>query len=672
MEAEAWYRRLLLAEGDQADALHLLGLIVHQRGAGEEAVALLRKAIAAKPSIAFFHDNLGIVLHEQGRLGEAIAEHRRALALQPDSAVTHHNLGNALRVQGDWEGALAAYREALRIDPGLAEAHAHLGNVLHQMGRFREAIAALQQAVALKPGYIMAHHNLGTALLADRQFDAAIAAYRQVLEWAPQLALAHNNLGNALKEKGLVDEAIAAYRRAVEADPEQALALNNLANTLKDRGEIEAAIALYRRAVASPGATATIHSNYLTALHYSPQTGLASLAEAHREYHRRYAWPCQAGWPKHSQSRDPDRPLRLGFVSPHFRFHPVGHFLVRLLENLDRQQFQITCYADRPGSDDAMTERLRAGASAWHPVERDSDEELARRIRGDRIDILFDLAGHTAGHRLLVFARKPAPVQMTWLDYVGTTGLSAIDYLIGDPRQIPPEAEPYYGEKILRMPDDYITFDPPADAPPVGPLPAAALGRVTFASFNIPPKTTPLSVETWSRILREVPDAQLLLKNKGFDDPMVSARHRHLYADQAIDPGRILYRGWSAHAELLGSYHEVDIALDTIPYNGGLTTCQALWMGVPVVTCAGETFASRHGLAHLHAAGFTDTIARDFDEYVKIAATLAGDLPGLSILRAQLRSRVASSPLCDGPRFAAHFAALMRGAWQQWCAQVAG
>jgi predicted O-linked N-acetylglucosamine transferase (SPINDLY family) len=355
--------------------------------------------------------------------------------------------------------------------------------------------------------------------------------------------------------------------------------------------------------------------------------------------------------------------LRLGFVSPHFAFHPVGYFLVRLLENLPKSQFDVVCYSDT-ASADALTSRLQMHSTKWFDVRSWSDERLAQQIRQDEVDILFDLAGHTPGNRLLVFARKPAPIQMTWLDYVGTTGLSAIDYIIADPRQIPPGAESYYTEKVLRLPYDYICFDPPPDAPPVNSLPALENEFVTFASFNILPKVTPQMIAIWARILKEVPRSRLMLKNGGFDNPQVAARLRQQFIEKEIDPQRIVFEGRSPHSELLSTYNKVDIGLDTFPYNGGLTTCEALWMGVPVVTFPGEIFASRHGLAHLTAAGITETIASSLEDYVKIAAALAGNLIELNALRTGLRARVASSPLCDGSEFAKKFSGLLRETWR--------
>jgi predicted O-linked N-acetylglucosamine transferase (SPINDLY family) len=478
--------------------------------------------------------------------------------------------------------------------------------------------------------------------------------------------MAHNNLGTAWKTISREEEAMAAFQRAVDADPHYAPALANLAAALHEYGDMDQAIALNHRTLEIRSIPAPIHSSCLAIHQLRPDATLAGLLDAHCEYERRYGQPLLASWTPHPNSRDSERPLRLGFVSPHMASHPVGYFLIQLLENLDRNQFTVVSYQDSLRAD-AMTARLKACTREWHTVHGLTDESLAQRIRDDRIDILFDLEGHNAGNRLLTFARKPAPVQITWLDYVGTTGLSSMDYILADARQIPPESEPYYAEKVLRMPDGYICFDPPAEAPPVGPLPALTNGFVTFASFNIVPKITARCLELWSQILRRVPTARLSLRNRRMDHPAVMARLRQSFSEHAIDPARITFHGWAPRTELLAAYNQVDIALDTLPYNGGVTTCEALWMGVPVVTCPGETFASRHGLAHLTAAGVPETIAVDMDQYVENAVALASDLPRLSSLRANLRERMAASPLCDGPRFAGHFASVIREAWRHWC-----
>ena len=668
-EADAICRQILAAEPRHGDALHLLGLIALEKARPDIAADLIRRAIGVSPGVAIFHYNLGNVHGGQGQLDEAISAYRRAIDLQPDFSEAHNNLGTALRGTGRVDEAIGAHERAIQCNPENAEAHSNLGVALCDRQRPGEAIAACQRALQLRPDFAPAHYNLGNALRDQGRPVEAIAAYRRVIALRPAYALAHNNLGNELEKQGRCSEAAAAYRHGIGTSPDFAPLHNNLGTLLKDLGRIGEALACTRRAV-DISQDSSIHSNLLAVLQYSTESTLGGLFDAHCEYDRRHAAALTRSAPPHRNTRDPDRPLRIGMVSPHFAFHPVGHFLIRVLENLDRSQFEIIAYSDaRTG--DAMTARLRAATAEWRDVSGVPDERLADCIRDDRVDILFDLAGHTAGNRLPVFARKPAPIQITWLDYVGTTGLAAMDCIIGDPREIPPEAEPWYREKVLRMRDDYVCYDPPAGAPPVGPLPALAKGHVTFASFNIPAKTTPEIVRVWARILAAVPGSRLLVKNRGFDDPQTREYYGGILTAEGIARERVELRGWSPSGELLAAYNEADIALDTFPYNGGLTTCEAIWMGVPVVTCPGKTFASRHGLAHLTAAGIPETIARDLDHYAALAVNLASDLPRLAEFRAGLRARVAGSPLCDGNRFAAHFMGLLRDEWRQWALRPA-
>lgn len=669
-EAEPIYRQILAVNPFHTDALRLLGLIAYQAGQHETAVDLIGRAIAQNPREAGFHNDLGNALQCLQRFDEAAAAYHQALALEPGFVAVYNNLGNTLKGQGRLDEAVTAYRRALELQPDAAEIHSNLANVLVSQGRTGEAITAFQQALHFQPRFAMAANNLGNALFSSQQIDDAISAYRRAIEADPGMALAHNNLGNALKAKGCVHEALASYREAIRLEPALALAHNNLANVLKDEGEFDEALACFRRALAAAPEAADIRSNFLAALHDHPATRPAQLFEAHCEYDRLHAAPLRHTWQAHANSPDPDRPLRLGFVSSHFAAHPVGRFLIRPLENLDRAHFEIVCYSGSPRVD-AMTERFQSVAALWRPVAGMSDEQLAALIRADRVDILFDLAGHTVGNRLLTFARKPAPVQITWLDYVGTTGLAAMDYILADSRQIPPGAEGFYRERVLRMPDAYICYDPLADAPAVTPLPALAPGHVTFGSFNTVAKISPPIIGAWARILQRVPQSRLILRNRGMDGPATVTRLREAFGDHSITADRLDFLGGATPLEILAGYGQIDIALDTFPYNGGLTTCEALWMGVPVITCPGEIFASRHGLTHLTAAGLTETIARDLDDYVARAGSLAGDLAHLARLRAALRDRVATSPLCDGKKFAVNLATLLRTAWRDWCASPA-
>jgi predicted O-linked N-acetylglucosamine transferase (SPINDLY family) len=663
--AEQIYRQVLQAEPDQADAIHLLGVIAHQLGQHEIAVQHIRRAIALQGNVADFHNNLGEPYRALHRIPEAVACFRRALELKPDFAVAHNNLGVAFWEQGKLDEAVACYRRALQSNPDYAEAHYNLGGVLRDQGKPDEAVACCLQALRLRPDYAEAHNNLGNAWKDQGKLDEAVACYHRALALKPDYAEAHNNLGGALKDQGKLDEAVACYHRALALKPENAEIHSNLGNALKDQGKLDEAVACCRRALALKPNYAAAHSNLLLMLQYCTGATPAALAEAHAEYDRRHAAPLGGAIARHENVHDRDRRLRLGFVSPDLWQHPVGCFLLRVLENLGPEQHETICYSDRIVKDD-LTHRLQAAATQWRDVTGISDQRLAEQIRADRIDILFDLAGHTAHNRLLVFARKPAPIQVTWAGYVGTTGLQAMDYILADRYQIPPGAERHYQERVLRMPEGYVCYAPPADAPVVTALPALERGQVTFGGFHNTAKVTPQVVEVWARILRRLPGSRLVLQYRGWDDPGVARRFAGMFAAQAIEPGRLEFLGQSPHAELLAAYNRVDLALDPFPYCGGLTTCESLWMGVPVVTCPLETFASRHSLSHLSNVGLTASIAHDLDGYVELAVSLAADLPRLAALRAGLRARMAASPLCDGKRFAANFASILRDVWGQW------
>jgi predicted O-linked N-acetylglucosamine transferase (SPINDLY family) len=562
------------------------------------------------------------------------------------------------------------YRQVLAVAPNHPDALNLAGLLALKEGRAEEAAQLIGRAVALLPSAAFYQHNLALALGACGQIEESIGAYRRAIELQPDYAMAHDNLGVLLLRCGRFAEALAAHRRAVQLQPSAAQAQQHLGTALALAGESEEAIGCHQRAVQLRPDMPAIYQDYLTQLSYSPQVTLRGLHTAHVEFERRHAAPWRARWQPHANSPAPDRPLRLGFVSAHFADHPVGRFLIRPLEHLDRRQFQVCGYANSAHTDE-MTARLRATAATWREVHALNDDELAAQVRADGVDILFDLSGHTAGNRLLMFARKPAPIQITWLDYVGTTGLTAMDYILADPREIPPGAEHGYAEKVLRLPDDYICYDPPTCAPPAAALPALTAKHVTFASFNLLAKTTPEMIARWARILQRVPASRLLMKNVGLDDAETRRRIAARFQDAGIVADRLDLSGWSPPAEVLAAYGRVDIALDTFPYNGGLTTCEAIWMGVPVVTCPGETFASRHGLAHLTAAGLGETIAQDLAHYEDLAVALAADLPRLSKMRQGMREKIVASPLCDGARFARNLEVLLRGVWQDWAAKCA-
>jgi predicted O-linked N-acetylglucosamine transferase (SPINDLY family) len=674
-EAIAAYRRALQLKENAPETHNNLGVALKDRDRLDEAVAAYRRALELKPDYAEAHTNLGNALREQGKLDDAVACHRRALELRPDFAEALNNLGNALKDQAQLPQAIACYQRAQEIAPGLAETPHSLGTALKEQGKLDEAIACYRRALELKPDFADAHNSLGIGMQDQGRMTDAMTCFQRALQLQPDMADAHNNLGNVLKDAAQFTAAIAYYQRALQLKPEMHEAHNNLGNALKDQGKLDEAIACYRRALELKPDFAEVRSNLIFSLNYRPGVTLAELAEAHAEFDRRHGAPAcgspppatcarvrrpAQGAPTRSTWCPPARRLRLGFISPDFCQHPVGFFLIRTLENLDRQEVEIVCYSDRVAKD-SMTARFQTVAALWRDVLGWNHERLAAQVRDDKIDILFDLAGHTARNRMLTFVRKPAPIQITWIGYEGTTGLSAIDYLLADRYMVPEKVETYFREKVLRLPDCYLCYDPPEDSPAVSALPALRSGCVTLASCNNLAKINGEVVAAWADILRRVPGARLLLKYRGLEDEGLRDRYFGLFAAQGISADRLDIEGWSPLGELLARHNGIDVALDPFPFAGGVTTCNALWMGVPVVTWPGETFASRHALSYLSTVGLTETIAGSREEYVEIAVRLATDLSHLAAIRAALRQQMAASPLCDGPRFARQLMTVLRG-----------
>ncbi len=685
--AEHAYSAILQVAPNHAGARHLRGVIAYQSGRYAEALDDIRRAIVLEPDVAGFHSNLGLVALALGRLDDAVGAFRQAVAMQPEVAEFHYNLGNGLKAQKRFDEAAACYHRALERKPDHADAHNNLGNTLRELKQFEsalaefdlalalrphsaeihnnranalndlcrrdEAIAACRRALAIQPGFYAALNNLGNALKEEKRLDEAIECYRQVIQLAPGFAEGHGNLGLALSDHGFLNEAVQCHRRAVELNPAAAEAHSRLGNVLMVQGRHAEGDASYRRALELDPGDATTHSSYLFWRGYLPGASLAGLAADHAAWNQIHAHPLKAAWPARYSPRDAHSPLRIGFVSGDFGRHPVGYFAIRPVEALAQAGCQIACYSARFRNDD-LTSRFRAASQVWREARLLSDPSLADQIHADRIDILCDLSGHSAGNRLPVFARKPAPVQITWIGSEGTTGLEAIDYLLADQFLIPPGAESYYRETVVRLPETYVCYEPPLEAPACGPLPALTRGGVTFSSFNNLAKINASVIATWAKILNRVANSRLALKYRWLNDPTVQNRLQTEFEAHGVSGDRLEFSGWQPHAEMLARYQTIDIALDTYPFVGGATTCEALWMGVPVVTFPGETFAGRHSFSYLMNAGCPDLVARSIDDYIELAVRLAHDLPGLARLRAQLRDQMHRSPLCDAPRFAAH------------------
>jgi predicted O-linked N-acetylglucosamine transferase (SPINDLY family) len=612
----------------------------------------------------------GNVLEDQRLLEEALLRYEAAIRLAPRLARAHLNRGNILLATGDAEGALAACATALDCDPDYAAAHYNSGNACRQLGRNEEAQAAYKRALVVKPDFVDAEVALGGVQEDLGQFDAAVATYQRALAIRPDYAEVHSNLGTALKAAGRFDDAMVSYRRALELDPAYAEGHASLGNALNELGQLDNAEASYRQALELKPDYVEVYSSLLFSLHYRVKQAVSlALRDAERygeavgrRAHRYGVW---------SNSPEPSRCLRVGFVSGDLRQHPVGNFLEAVLATLSvHASGRLALYAYASCSVvDEVSERIKAHCQGWCSAVGLSDESLAQRIRDDGIDILIDLSGHTAHNRLPVFAWKPAPIQATWLGYLATTGVSEIDYLIADAWTLQESEEANFTEKIWRLPESYLCFTPPPGGVAVGPLPALSNGHLTFGSFNNLSKMNDAVVALWSRVLAAVPGSRLYLKSHQLKEASVRQHVAERFAAHGIVAERLILEGPVPRADYLKPFQRVDIALDPFPYPGITTSVENLWMGVPVLTLAGKSFLSRQGVGLLMNAGLPEWIAETDDDYVARAVSHANDLQGLAALRSGLRQRVMDSPIFDAPRFAQHFETALRGMWQEWCKQ---
>ncbi|MCK6371666.1 MAG: tetratricopeptide repeat protein [Gammaproteobacteria bacterium] len=616
-DGEALVRALLRANPSDNAALGLLGRMLARRGDYAAALDCLAQASATHPRDANLHLALGDAHLGAGDAEAAAAAYSTATALSPGGFEPLARLGGALTRLGRFEAAADALQAALQCRPDDGAVLATLAGALQELGRSREAEHCARRATAVAPGSPEAWINLGVALHAQGRLDAAATAYEQVLAADPGHALGTYNLGHVLAEQWRSAEALENFRRAVELDP---------------------------------GYEPAWHA-WLFHLLYDPAQTEATIFTAHQRWGQRFAErPPARGAATAAYDR---RRLRVGYVSADFRSHSCAWFLLPLFAAHDRAAIEVTAYSGvaRP---DEVTQRFRARADRWREIRTLNDAAIAQLVRDDGIDILVDLGGHTMGQPLGVFALRPAPVQVAWLGYPATTGLSQIDYRITDPIADPPgAADRCHTERLLRLPGGFLCYQPPDDAPQPAPPPLLRNGYVTFGSFNNIAKITPEVVATWSALLGAVPGARLLLKGRMLAHAEARQRIRAAFAEAGTDSSRLQLMGWLPRDQHpVSLYAEVDIALDTYPYNGTTTTCEALWMGVPVVTLRDERHAGRVGASILTHLGRREWIAGDADQYLSVAQSLAADPARLAAARRTLRPALAACSLTDAAGFA--------------------
>jgi len=537
---------------------------------------------------------MGNVLKIQGKPDEAVACYRKALEFRPDYAEAYNNMGATLEEKGDKDEAIAAYRKALEFRPDYAEACHNLGNTLKAKGEVEEAVACYRKATEINPKYAEAFNSLGIALKEQGKLDEAIESYQKALELEPGGAGAYYNIANALGERGKADEAIERYLKAIELKPEYAEAYVNMGNMLKNQGRLDEAVDSYRKAMEFRPDYHQAFSNYLFTLHYGPGHAADWVYEQHCKWDEQYAKPLAEKIRDHANDPNPDRKLRIGYVSPDFRSHSCAYFVEPLLRAHDKNVVELFCYSEVPKADD-VTQRIKELADQWRDTGGMSPDDMCEKIREDRIDILVDAAGHTANNRLLVFAQKPAPIQVTWLGYPDTTGMTAIDYRFTDAMADPEgEADKYVREKLVRLSGGFLCYSPLYVTPEVAELPALKNNYITFTSFNNLAKVTEDVVATWAEIMRNLPYSKFLLKNRRLSDNSTQTRYQGLFEKYGVSAERIIMKPHTAgRNEHMDMYNSVDIALDPFPYNGTTTTFEALWMGVPVLTIMGDRHVSR-------------------------------------------------------------------------------
>ncbi|MSO98511.1 MAG: glycosyltransferase family 41 protein [Rhodospirillaceae bacterium] len=657
---------LLSHNENDGNALNLLGILAQDERRWAEAEEFSRRAVGSQPDNPIFLNSLGNVLIAQGRTTEAITALKAAAAAAPNEADILFNLGNAYRETGHFSEAAEQYRKTIELRPGHLGAYNNLALVLRAKGDDESALTVLIEALAYAPQSPELRFNLGNAMQAVGHWDGAEASYRRALEFNPKHAEAMVNLGHVLIELGRKKDAEQEFRKAIALNPNLSQAYVGLAD-LVDTGTMDA-VAHRRAVLAMKPDLAVIRSSLLMCLQYEPGVVRQEIANEHKAFGKMFDSTSPPAYAAKPRDFTPTRKLNIGVISGDLRFHAMVFFALPLFQARDRDAWSLTCYSTAPRPD-AETENFRASADRWRDARHLDTAELVRLIANDDIDILIDLSGHTPHNRLLALAAKPATLQVAWGDYVDTRGLKAIDVLLGDGVHTPPADDQFYVERVVRLPKDYLCYRPPAYAPEVAPAPCLTRGYVTFGCFSEITKINPGTIARWAKVLNALPGTKLMINNRLLADGAKQGQILSQLMAAGIANDRILTGTGGVHKEFLAQYADVDVILDTTPYSGGLTTCEALLMGVPVLSVPGDRFCSRHATSHLIHGGYAEGVCTDVDDMVAKAKALVAAPEKLAALREGLRAKFLASPLCDVTGFAVAFYGALRSEWQALCAR---
>ncbi len=662
-EAVASYRKAVSLKPDHAEAHYNLGNALKEQGKLAGAVASYEKAISLKPDYARAHNNLGDAFQAQGKLEEARASYDRALGIDPDLAEVHNNLGTLFKDQGKPEAAVESCQKAISLKPDFADAHHNLGNAFKSLGRLDEAVVCYQRALSIKPDYAEAFCDLGLALQAQGWLEGAAACYRQALSIKPDLVEAHCNLGGALLGQGRQEEAAVCCRQALLMEPNYAGAYNNLGGALLAQGELEEAAASYRQALSIRPDYASAYSNLIFTLDMMVGADTPTL-QAER---KRWSEACAAalsGDLSFPNVPDPERRLRIGYVSADFRIHSAAFVFGAMLVKFDPSSFEVFAYSNS-AIEVSHTHLFQRSVTCWRKIVGLSDAAVADLIRQDEIDILVDLSGHSAGNRLLVFARKPAPIQITAWGYIGGTGMKAMDVFLADPVVVPPEEKQYYAEEVRYLPNVVGAFFPDT-FPAVNALPALSAQGVTFGSFNRLAKASDEAFKAWARVLLATPGSRMVLKTVELDDAGTRDQVAARFIEAGVDPERITLLGKTSWHDHMAAFNQIDIALDPFPHGGGVTALEGLMMGIPVVTLRWPTLVGRLSASILTTLGLTDWIAETPEQYVELAVRKAQDIAALAALRGQMREIFTTSVIGDQQAYVRAVEQEYRQLWREY------
>jgi predicted O-linked N-acetylglucosamine transferase (SPINDLY family) len=661
-EAEACFRHAIALDPDYVKALYNLGNTLKRLGRTNEAEHCYRRVTEIDPSYTNAHNNLGVLLLDQSRHHEATEIYRHILTIQPGDAVALNNLGLALMGLNQLQDAESVLQHALVARPDYPEAYNNLGIVLKEQGRFAAAEAHFRSALNLRHDYAEAFNNLGTTLKAQGHLDEAESAYRRTLELIPTHLGALNNLGCYLRENGRLNDAEFVLRNALASQPDSPLILNSLGSVLMNQLRATEGIQCFRRSLKLQSDYPECHSNLLFAMCYDNTTQPVLLEES-RNYGK--VLSRKVAHPFHSwlHKPDPDR-LRIGVISGDLRNHPVSYFLDAVVRHINSGRIELFAYSTQNQTDE-MTEHLRPHFASWKSLVGLSDEHAANTIRNDGIHILIDLAGHTSNNRLPIFAWKPAPLSASWLGYFATTGVAQIDYILVDEVGVPTYQQHNFTERVWYLPETRLCFTAPTTQLPIAPLPAIKNGYITFGCFQNMAKVDDHVLAVWARILTTIVNSRLRVQSRQLDTPLAAKNLVLRLQHHGIAADKVVIFGGTSREAYLAAHAEVDLILDTFPYTGGTTTCEALWMGVPTLTLAGNSLLSRQGASLLCAAGLPEFVATDEADYIEKSRRLADNIPKLAALRSNLRKLLPDSPLFDAARFARNLETALWNMWQE-------